>query len=72
MASHSHLEAAIEEIVRVLRGSRVLTRQRLREALNAANWLGGMFEDALEWAIKQGRVRRLMDGLLEIGRDEWV
>ncbi|PZR66081.1 MAG: hypothetical protein DLM64_13350 [Solirubrobacterales bacterium] len=72
MATHSYIEAGIEEIVRVLRGSRVLTRQRLDEALNASDWPDGMFEAALRRAVEQGRVRRLQDGLLEIGSDEWV
>ncbi len=71
MASHSHLEAGIEEIVRALRGPRVLTRQSLDEAVNASDWPEGMFENALRRAVEQGRVRRLQDGLLEIGPDEW-
>jgi len=71
MTVHSHVEGAVEEIVRALRGYRVLTRQRLVEAVDAADWPGGMFENALEHAIKQGRVRRLVDGLLEIGPNEY-
>lgn len=71
MAAHSHGEAAVEEIVRALRGPRVLTRHRLLEAVDAADWPTGMFNSALASAIKQGRVRRLADGLLEIGPNEY-
>ncbi len=68
--SHSHLEAGVEELVRALRSSRVLTRPGLREAVAGADWSDGMFEHALKRAIKQGRVIRLTDGLLEIGPHE--
>lgn len=71
MTAHSHSEAAVEEIVRALRGARVLTRHQLLEAVNAAAWPGGMFNSALEHAIKQGRVRRLAKGMLEIGPNEF-
>jgi len=68
--SHSHLEAAVEEIVRALRSYRVLTRSGLREAVNGADWPDGMFEQALTRSIKLERVLRLTDGLLEIGPRE--
>lgn len=70
MAIHSHVDAGVEEIVRVLRGYRVLTRARLADAVDAAEWSQGMFEDALRRAVEQGRVRRLSDELLEIGPSE--
>lgn len=68
--SHSHLEAGVEEIVRALRNSRVLTRSGLRDAVDGVDWPDGMFEHALKRAIKQGRVVRLADDLLEIGSHE--
>ncbi len=70
--SHSYLEAAVEELVRTLRGSRVLTRASLRKAVDGADWPDGMFERALELAIKHGRIVRLDEELLEIGPHEQV
>ncbi len=68
--SHSHVDAGVEELVRALRGYRVLTRRGLRDAVDGAEWPDGMFEHALKRAIDQGRVLRLTDELLEIGPHE--
>ncbi len=70
MVDHSHTDAGIEEIVRVLRARGVLTRARLADAVDAAGWPERMFEDTLRRAVGQGRVRRLTDELLEIGPNE--
>lgn len=53
---------------------RVLTRERLAELSEASLWSTIDFEAALRWAVDHGFLRRLDDGLYEIGpeanRDE--
>jgi hypothetical protein len=63
---HSREEAEVEEIVRALRGYRVLTRKRLAEVCGAAHWSDSGFRRALAQAVSTGRVRRLGDDLYEI------
>jgi len=58
-------EAEVEAIVRALRGYRVLTRARLREACGAAHWSDSGFSQALAHAVFTGRVRPLGDDLYE-------
>jgi hypothetical protein len=63
---HSREEAEVEEIVRALRGYRVLTRARLADVCGAAHWSDSGFRRALAQAVSTGRVRRLGDDLYEI------
>lgn len=62
----TRLDAECAELVRVLRGYGVLTRDRLRELSGARHWCGPRFESALEHAVESGRIRRLSDELYEI------
>jgi 3-phenylpropionate/trans-cinnamate dioxygenase ferredoxin reductase subunit len=66
---HSRQEAEVEDVVRALRGHRVLTRARLIEACGAAHWSEPGFARALNKALSSGRVRRLGDDLYELARD---
>lgn len=61
---HSHLEAAVEEIVTTLRSNGVLTRARLVELCGASHW-NEPFTPALALAVSSGRVRLLGDELYE-------
>ena len=63
---HSREEAEVDDIVHALRGYRVLTRARLREACGAAHWSDSGFKHALARAVSTGRVRQLGDDLYEI------
>jgi hypothetical protein len=62
---HSRLEVEVEDVVRALRGYRVLTRAGLVEACGAAHWADRSFAQALGEAVSTGRVRRLGDDLYE-------
>jgi hypothetical protein len=63
---HGRQEPEVEDIVRALRGYRVLTRARLREVCGAAHWSDSGFAQALARAVATGRVRQLGDDLYEI------
>ena len=62
---HSRQEVEVEDIVRALRGYRVLTRDRLVEVCGAAHWSDSGFRQALARAVSTGRVRQLGDELYE-------
>jgi nucleotide-binding universal stress UspA family protein len=64
--AHSRQDAEVEDIVRALRGYRVLTRSRLMEACGAAHWTDAGFRRALARAVSTGRIRRLGEDLYEI------
>jgi hypothetical protein len=68
---HSREEAEVEEIVKALRGYRVLTSRRLAEECGAAHWSDSGFRRALAQAISTGRVRRLSDDLYEISESSF-
>ncbi len=61
---HSHLEAAVEEIVTTLRSNGALTRARLVELCGASHW-NVPFAQALALAVSSRRVRPLGDELYE-------
>jgi lipoyl-dependent peroxiredoxin len=67
--SHSRQEAEVEDIVRALRGYRVLTRARLLEVCGAAHWSDSGATRALAHAVSSGRIRQLGDDLSEIAED---
>jgi 3-phenylpropionate/trans-cinnamate dioxygenase ferredoxin reductase subunit len=64
--AHSRQEAEVNDVVRALRGYRVLSRERLVEVCGASYWSDRGFRRALDQAISSGRVRRLGDDLYEI------
>jgi hypothetical protein len=64
--THTRQEAEVEDIVRVLRGYRVLTRARLLEICGAAQWSDTGSKRALTLAVSSGRIRQLGDDLYEI------
>ena len=63
---HSRQEAEIEDIVRALRGYRVLTRAHLLDVCGAAHWSDAGARRALALAVSSGRIRQLGDDLYEI------
>jgi hypothetical protein len=63
---HSRQEAEIEDIVRALRGYRVLTRAHLLDVCGAAHWSDAGAKRALALAVSSGRIRQLGDDLYEI------
>jgi hypothetical protein len=63
---HSRREAEVEDIVRALRGYRVLTRARLLDVCGAAHWSDSGARRALALAVSSGRIRQLGDDLYEI------
>jgi lipoyl-dependent peroxiredoxin len=63
---HSRQEAEVEDIVRALRGYRVLTRARLLDVCGAAHWSDSGAKRALVHAVSSGRIRQLGDDLYEI------
>jgi hypothetical protein len=64
--AHTRQEAEVEDIVRALRGYRVLTRARLLEVCGAAHWSDTGARRALARAVSSGRIKRLGDDLYEI------
>jgi hypothetical protein len=64
--AHTRQEAEVEDIVRALRGYRVLTRARLLEVCGAAHWTDTGASRALARAVSSGRIRQLGDDLYEI------
>ena len=72
MNAHSHSDAAVEEIVRCLRGYRVLSRNALADQLNASCWPQGLFDRSLDQAVQSGRVVALSPRLYEIADSEKV
>jgi hypothetical protein len=64
--THTRQEAEVEDIVRVLRGYRVLTRARLLEICGAAHWSDTGSKRALTLAVSSGKIRQLGDDLYEI------
>jgi hypothetical protein len=65
LSAHSRHEVEVEDIVRALRGYRVLTRDRLVEVCGAAHWSDAGFRQALARAVATGRIRQLGDELYE-------
>ena len=63
-------DAEVEDLVRVLRSFDVLTREALCERAGGSNWPDHQFEFVLKLAISQGRIRKLADGLYELGEAE--
>jgi hypothetical protein len=59
-------EAEVEDVVRALRGYRVLTRARLLEVCGAAHWSDTGARRALARAVSSGRIKQLGDDLYEI------
>ena len=64
---HSRQEAEVEDLVRALRGYRVLTRARLFDVCRATHWSDAGAKRALARAVSTGRIRQLGDDLYEIG-----
>jgi hypothetical protein len=64
--AHSRQEAEVNDVVRALRGHRVLSRERLVEVCGASHWSDRGFRRPLDQAISSGRIRRLGDDLYEI------
>ena len=63
---HARQEAEVENIVRALRGYRVLTRPWLVEVCRAAHWPNSGFRRALAQAVSTGKIKRLGNDLYEI------
>jgi hypothetical protein len=63
---HSRQEAEIEDIVRAIRGYRVLTRARLLDVCGAAHWSDAGARRALALAVSSARIRQLGNDLYEI------
>ena len=68
--AHSQFDAEVEMLVRALRSYGVLTRDRLAEAAHADHWTGPIFEMALAQGVAERRIKRLGDGLYELGESE--
>jgi hypothetical protein len=64
--AHTRQETEVEDIVRALRGYRVLTRARLLEVCGASHWSDPGARRALALAVSSGRIRQLGDDLYEI------
>jgi hypothetical protein len=65
--SHSHGEAAAQDLVRALRRCGVLTRDGLREAAGAEHWQSGAFEIGIKHGVQTGQIRALTPDLFELG-----
>ena len=63
---HSREEAAVEHLMRALRGYGVLTRAHLLHVCGAAHWSNAGFKRALAHAVSSGRIRQLGDDHYEI------
>lgn len=61
------LREAAYRLADTLAPYRVLTRERLAELSEASRWSTIDFETALRWAVENGLLLRLDDGLYEIG-----
>ena len=64
----SLLRAAAQRLADTLAPYRVLTRDELARLSGVADWRDVSFEEALQWAVDHGVVRRLDADLYEITR----
>ena len=53
------LREAVHRLAATIAPYRVLTRQQLAELSGEANWRAVPFQEALDWAVEHGVLRRL-------------